>query len=160
MFEHILSKLNLFTAPANDVIQTRTRRSDIRREGMQVEVVIGRHAYPVHDWSRTGVSFATPDQSWNSGKVYFEETFTPQLREGDAVKLSLRFHMLHGTVEIPVDTRIARVEGGKTVAQLAPLSRHAGRKFEGVIDSFNAQRFLESQVTGGTKAGGGSYVDF
>lgn len=157
MFENILTKLNLFTAPANDVIET--RRRDMRRDGMQVEVVIGRRAYQVHDWSRAGVSFATPDHSWNSGKVYFEDVFVPQMREGDAVKLSLRFHMLQGMVEIPVDARITRVDGGKTVAALAPLSRHAGRKFEGVIDSFNAQRFLESQVSGLT-AGGGSYVDF
>ncbi len=146
MFAHILSKLPLFgSTPSNDFIET--QRSDMRHEGMKVEVVVGRRAYPVHDWSRGGVSFQTPDHGWNIGGVYYETYEVPKLQAGDALKITLRFHLLQGAVEIPVDAQILRVEGGATVAQLSPLSKNATRKFDGVIDSFNAERFLETQIT-------------
>ena len=107
---------------------------------------LGRRSYAVHDWSRSGVSFETPDYSANIAGVYYESYAVPELKEGDMMKMTLRFSLLQGVVEIPVDARIARIDGRGTVAQLFPLSKHAGRKFDGVIDSFNAQRFLESQT--------------
>lgn len=145
MFDGILNNLNIFgSEPANDIIQT--RRKDMRRDGMQVEVVIGRRAYPVHDWSRAGVSFDTPNHEWNSGHVYYEDTFVPNLKVGDDVKLTMRFSVLQGAIEVPVDARIVRVAGGRTMAEIKTLNKTAGRKFDFVIDSLNAQRFLESQA--------------
>lgn len=142
MFDSIL---NVFReTPANDILET--RRKEVRREGMQVDVALGRRSYAVHDWSRSGISFETPDYAASAGVAYYEDHKPPQLRAGEMVKLTLRFHLLQGTVEIPVDARITRVDGRGTVAQLFPLSRTASRKFDGVIDSFNAQRFLESQL--------------
>lgn len=149
MFNEILSKLNIFAAPANDIIET---RREPRHDGMQVQVVIGGRAYEVYDWSRSGVAFETPDADWNIGGVFYDSYDVPRLKAGDRLKLTLRFRLLQGTVEVPVDTHIARVDGNRTVAQLSPLSRGAVRKFDGVIDSFNAQRFMESQIAQGGAA--------
>lgn len=140
MFDSIFNPFR--ETPANDVMET--RRKEVRHDGMQVDVAIGRRSYAVHDWSRAGISFETPDYALSAGGAYYEDQ--PQLKAGETVKLTLRFHLLQGTVEIPLDARIMRVDGRGTVARLFPLSRTESRKFDGVIDSFNAQRFLESQL--------------
>jgi len=142
MFDSILNAFR--ETPANDIMET--RRKEVRHEGMQVDVTIGRRSYAVHDWSRAGISFETPDYAANAGGVYYEDQKPPQMKAGDMVRLTLRFHLLQGTVEIPVSAQISRVDGRGTVARLFPLSRTENRKFDGVIDSFHAQRFLESQL--------------
>jgi len=141
MFDSILNAFR--EPPANG--SPETRRKEVRHDGMQVDVAIGRRSYAVHDWSRAGISFETPDHAANMGVVYYDDR-PPPLRVGETVKLTLRFHLLQGTVELPLDARITRVEGRATVARLFPLSRRESRKLDGVIDSFNAQRFLESQL--------------
>lgn len=147
MFDNVLAKLKLFgEMPANDFIEQ--RRKELRREGMQAEVIIGRRAYPVFDWSRSGVSFETPDRDWNLGRVHYESPYAPRLREGEAVRMTLRFYALQGEVDIPVDATILRVSGNRTVAQFGELPAAANRLFETVIDSLNAQNFMESQIAG------------
>ncbi|HYD19620.1 MAG TPA: hypothetical protein VEF76_14190 [Patescibacteria group bacterium] len=125
-------------------------RSDARRaprhKGMEVQVIIGRRAYPVHDWNRSAISFETPDHNWNIGRVYYETAAVPEMKEGGRHKVTLRFQLLQGAVEVPVEAEILRVEGARTVATLQGISRETARKFDNVIDSFNAQRFLESQT--------------
>ena len=143
MFDSILAKLNLFSPAANDFSEP--RRKEMRRDGMQVDVVIGRRAYTVYDWSPSGVSFETPDHNWNAGGVYFEDVFVPQLKAGEQVNLTLRFHLLEGTKDVPVAAHITRSFGGVTGARLL-AGRSELRQINSAIDSFNAQSFLESQT--------------
>jgi phosphate-selective porin len=144
MFDGILAKLTPSgNTPVNDFAEP--RRKQMRRDGMNVDVVIGRRAYTVYDWSPSGVSFETPDHNWNAGGVYFDDVFVPQLREGEQVHVTLRFHLLQGAVDVPVAAHITRSYGGVTGARLI-TSRAAQRQIKAAIDSLNAQSFLESQL--------------
>lgn len=142
MFDNILAKLNA-SAPVNDFAEP--RRKQMRRDGMNVDVVIGRRAYTVYDWSPSGVSFETPDHNWNAGGVYFEDVFVPQLKAGEQVNFTLRFHLLEGVKDVPVAAHITRSYGGITGAKLL-AGRAELRQLNAAIDSFNAQSFLESQT--------------
>lgn len=145
MFDNIISSLGLFNPAANANIHVDSRRAP-RHDGMQVQVMIGRRGYKVHDWSRNGISFDTPDHKWNVGRVYYEQTAVPEMVPGKVEKMTLRFSLLQGSIDIPVEAEILRNDGERTVAQLSPLSKDMARKFDRVIDSFNAQKFMESQT--------------
>ncbi|MDF3023714.1 MAG: hypothetical protein K0R10_1075 [Alphaproteobacteria bacterium] len=144
MFENIISSLGLFNPAANANIHVDSRRAP-RHDGMQVQVMIGRRGYKVHDWSRNGISFDTPDHKWNVGRVYYEEAAVPEMVPGEVQKMTLRFSLLQGAIDIPVEAEILRNDGERTVAQLSAMNKDISRKFDRVIDSFNAQKFLESQ---------------
>lgn len=144
MLDNIISTLGLFNPAANANINVDSRRAP-RHDGMEVQVMIGRRGYKVHDWSRNGISFDTPDHKWNVGHVYYEEAAVPEMVPGKVEKMTLRFQLLQGAIDIPVEAEILRNDGDRTVAQLFTLSKDNARKFDRVIDSFNAQKFLESQ---------------
>lgn len=108
------------------------RRKHVRRPGIQTDVVVANHSYIVRDWSKGG--------------VFFESTSDARMTPGEQVQFTLRFRLPHGTVDITQPGRIIRSAARGIAAEFLPLTAESRRLFDRVIDSMNAQGFLESQA--------------
>lgn len=130
MINQLLMKLGIGDGSLN--ADAESRRKHIRHTGLQAEVEVANRAYSVRDWSFGGVSFDTlPDA---------------RLNEGDRINFTIRFRFPHETVTVQQQGRVVRARKQGVAAEFAPLSQDSRRLFERVIDSYNAQGFLESQV--------------
>jgi hypothetical protein len=112
---------DLIPQPPKGTMQDRGISADVRLEGQ---------IHPMHDWSATGVSFDTPQAP---------------LQTGDAVKLTLRFHLPEESVGVWVDGKVIRSEGGETAVEFDDLTAYAQRRLARVIDGLAAKP-LESML--------------
>ena len=130
MIDAILRKLGLGDDSFNT--EADARRKHIRHPGMQADVMVSDRSYGVRDWSLGGIFFETlPDA---------------RMVVGDQVQFTLRFRLPHETVSIVQPGRVVRAAKRGIAAEFTPLSPEIRRRFDKVIDGFNAQSFLESQV--------------
>lgn len=132
MIDRILNALGLGDSAFKKNLEAHMRRKYIRHPGLQAEVVVADRAYGVRDWS--------------TGGIYFEALPDSRLTVGDKVQFMLRFRLPHETVNIVQTGRIVRSVRRGLAAEFLPLSPDTRRKFARVLDGFNAQRFLESQL--------------
>jgi len=130
MIEQILNILGIGDGAFNKAPEV--RRKHVRHAGVQAEVVVGDRSYGVKDWS--------------TGGVYFETAPDARLVVGDRVQFMLRFRLPNETINIVQAGKIVRSVRRGLAAEFTPLSPESKRKFAKVVDGFNAQRFLESQV--------------
>ncbi len=126
----ILSFFNLGDGALN--AKADFRRKHIRYAGVHAEVVVGDRAYSIRDWSLGGMSFETAPDA--------------RLTAGDKILAVLKFRFPHDTITIQQPALIVRTAKRGIAAQFAPLPAEARRQFERVLDSLNAQSFMESQV--------------
>lgn len=130
MFAQILNSLGLADTSFNN--QGISRRKHHRHPGIHAEVNVGGRAYSVRDWSLGGVFFETPPDS--------------RMVVGDKIAIDLKFRLPHETVTIQHSIRVVRAATRGIAAEFAPLNADIRRQFDRVIDFFNAQSFLQSQV--------------
>ncbi len=144
MFDKFFDKLNAFEAFHRDsLIEI---RKFMRHEDSKAEVMVAGRPYALHDWSMGGVLFATPNNDWNIGGVYYDAHPVPELKANDTLKLALRFHTLSETIEVPLEATIVRIGSRGTVAKFNNLSQSARRRLQRVLDLRNAEEFLQSQA--------------
>lgn len=105
-----------------DLIPQSNGRPRLRDRGILADVRLDGQIHPMHEWSPAGVSFETP---------------TP-LAAGDAVKLTLRFHLPNESVGVWVDGTVIRSEAGETAVAFEELSSYAQRRLARVIDGLQA----------------------
>jgi hypothetical protein len=108
------------------------RRRHIRHPGLQAEVEVADRAYSVRDWSLGG--------------VFFETVPDARLAAGDEINMTVRFRFPHETISISHLGRIVRSAKRGIAAEFLPLNGMTRREFQRVLDTFNAQGFVESQV--------------
>lgn len=128
--EKILSFLNM--TPGSAETPADARRRHIRHDAVHADVAVGPSSYSVRDWSLGGVSFETLPDS--------------RLMVGDRLSFTLRFNFPHGAITIEQPGRIVRTSRRGTAAEFGPLPVAVRRQFDRVIDSLNAQNFLDSQA--------------
>lgn len=130
MIGKILNSLGLGDGSLNEDVDTRRRH--IRHPGLQAEVEVANRAYSVRDWSLGGVFFETlPDA---------------RIIAGDHIPVTMRFRFPDETVSIPQTVKVIRAAKRGIAAEFLPMNADAKRKFQRVLDSYNAQGFVESQV--------------
>lgn len=130
MINEILNKLGLGDASLPE--KSEVRRRHVRRGGVRAEVTVGNSTYGVRDWSQGG--------------VFFDVAPDARLVVGDKVNVTLRFRLPHETVSIEQAARIVRAANHGLAAEFPPLSSENRKQFDRVIDGYNTQSFLESQV--------------
>ena len=130
MINQILSKRGIGDGSFN--LEPDSRRKYIRHNGMRAEIEMADRTYSVRDWSLGGVSFDTQPDA--------------RLVEGDRVNVTVRFRFAHETFAISQQIRVVRAAGRVIAGEFAPLSNDDRKQFDRVMDSYNAQSFLESQV--------------
>jgi hypothetical protein len=130
MINQILSKLGLGDSSLKS--EAETRRRHMRRSGVRTDVIVGNHTFGVRDWSQSG--------------VFFDIVPDVPLAVGDKVQVTMRFRLPHETVDIQQMARVVRAANRGIAAEFSPLTAEIRRKFDRVIDGFNTQSFLESQV--------------
>ena len=131
MFDNVLSFFGLGNGLPSG--QGDFRRKHIRYPGLNAEVVIGRNTYPVQDWDLNGIAFGTTPDNY--------------LNVGTNVKMTIRFTLPHETIVIDQEACIFRIaQRGVSVAMYTSMQPNARHQFDRVLDSFYAQKFLESQV--------------
>jgi hypothetical protein len=131
MLDQILTKLGLSDGPISSEAPP-TKRKYIRHPGSQAEVSVADRVYSIRDWSLGGLCF---EASGENGLVV-----------GDVVTLDLKFRLPHETVSIRQQAKVVRTAKRGIAAQFQPLPSDIRRLFDRVIDGFNAQSFIESQV--------------
>ena len=109
-----------------------SRRRHHRQPGAGSVVVVGENAFPVEDWSQTGVLI---DARNNAG-----------LAIGDTFAFTLKFKLPHDTVTIRHQGRVVRTSRQGIAAEFMPLTTAVRREFGRVIDGFYSQNFSESQA--------------
>lgn len=130
MLDQILSKLGL---GGNVTVSEQTRRKFIRYPGQQAEVSLAGRVYGVRDWS--------------VGGLLFEANADNSLVVGDHIMVDLKFRMPHETVTIRQKAKVVRAAKRGVAAQFIGNTDNTVRRlFDRVIDGYNTQSFLESQV--------------
>ena len=129
MIGQLLNHLGLGDGSLNS--DNEARRRYIRHVGYQAEVEVADHSYSVHDWSIGGVAF---------------DAAKANVREGDSVNFVMRFRLPLEVITIHQPGRVVRAISQDIAAAFDPLTDETRRQFERVVDSYNAQGFLESQV--------------
>ena len=108
-----------------------SRRRHVRFPATQAEVVIGGRAYPLQDWSLSGVSFDAP--------------LDARIVPGDEVDVTLVFSLPQGPVAVRQNARVVRA-GWQGVAAEFTRSDAASRKaLQRALDAEHARGFLLSQ---------------
>lgn len=130
MIGRILQSLGLGDGSLNEEMDT--RRKHIRHPGLQAEVEVANRAYSVRDWS--------------FGGVFFETLPDARLVAGDTVQMTVRFRFPAETISISQNARVIRSAKRGIAAEFTTLSPEARRKFQHVLDAYNVQGFVESQV--------------
>ncbi len=130
MIGHILNRLGLGDGSLND--SNDTRRRHIRHAGLQAEVEVQDRVYSIRDWSMGGVFFETLPDS--------------RLIAGDPLDMTVRFRFPDETVSISQVGKVIRSAKRGIAAEFEPLPVDARRKFQKVLDTVQAQEFVESQV--------------
>lgn len=130
MIGKILNSLGLGDGSLNENVDTRRRH--IRHPGVQAEVEVANRSYSVRDWSLGGVFFETlPDA---------------RIIAGDHIPVTMRFRFPDETVSIPQTVKVIRAAKRGVAGEFLPMNTDARRKFQRVLDTYNAQGFVESQV--------------
>jgi hypothetical protein len=130
MFGKLLTFLGLGNASLYKKVDT--RRQHIRHPGVHAEILVDGRVYGIRDWSMGGLSF--------------EAAPNARLMAGDKVQVVMKFRFLHDTITIQHQVEIIRSAKRGFAAKFEALPATARRQLERVLDSQNAQKFLESQV--------------
>jgi hypothetical protein len=102
-----------------DIITPETERPSLEDRGVSADVRLDGEIHAMREWSPAGVSF---------------ETAGTPLREGEPVKMTLRFHLPEESVGVWIDGRVIRSEEGVTAVEFDDLSAYAQRRLARVID--------------------------
>lgn len=107
-----------------DPIHQTPPANTLRTRGVSADVRIDGEVHEMHDWSLAGVSFETPEMP---------------LQAGEAVKLTLRFHLPDESVGVWIDGRVIRSDAVETAVAFDDLKAYAQRRMARVIDGLQAK---------------------
>ena len=108
-----------------------TRRRHTRLEEEVSRIAVNGFDYNIKDWSKGGVYFDAPNQSF---------------KIGDAVDLVLNFSLPHGHIQIPLSGRIARRTRSGYAVQFTPLTSETRAQFVRVLDAIVSRGFENSTI--------------
>ncbi len=130
MLNTLLNKLGLGDGSNN--IETDVRRKYIRFTGGNAEISLGQSALRVRDWSQGG--------------VFFDADPALDLHEGDKMVATLHFRFPHETVSVQQQIRVVRAARRGIAVEFGPQSNDDRKQFNRIIDNYNAENFVASQV--------------
>ncbi|PCI00692.1 MAG: hypothetical protein COB76_02975 [Alphaproteobacteria bacterium] len=116
--------IETLTGAKNDNVDVQRRRFQ-RRAGDTCMITVEGRAYPVQDWSMSGVLFEADTRTFN---------------EGASIPMTLRFRLGDAVSNVDVTGNIVRKNARYIATQFDPLSSLAQQTLHQVIDeSANAQ---------------------
>ena len=131
MIQSLMTALGLSKTHGDDGGDFFSRRSHPRRTSDQCIGMIEGKAHPILDWSPGGVRiFADPRP----------------LSVGQELPITLKFHLQDEVIQVNHPGHVVRKGRDSVSVQFLPLDQDVRRKFQQVIDDFNAREFAGSQV--------------
>lgn len=132
MLQSLMSKIGLKNTVSSDGTDGfASRRQFPRRNCDQCVSMINGKAHPVLDWSPGGVRiFADPRP----------------IAVGDEMDIELKFHLSENIATVAQKAKVVRKSNESVSFQFFPINDDMRRKFQAVIDDFNAREFAGSQV--------------
>ena len=130
MLNALLNTLGLGDGSNN--VDTDPRRKYIRFEGVPAEIELNQQSLTVRDWS--------------PGGMFFDNAPGLELREGDKLAVTLRFRFPHETVSLQQQIRVVRTARRGVAVEFGPQSQDDRKQINRVIDNYNAENFLASQL--------------
>lgn len=131
IFGKIMNALHLGSDLDDAANDFESRRSFPRRTSDKCVGMVDGKALPVLDWSPGGI------RVFGDSRLY---------AIGQPVDVSLKFHMNDTLVEVRHQAQVVRKLNDSFAVQFAPLTADIRKTFQHVIDNYNAEEFVTSQV--------------
>jgi hypothetical protein len=110
---------------------TSTRRKSTRRAGDTCVTVIDGKAYPVQNWSDSGILLQADERTFS--------VLSP-------VEVTMKFRLAGRILDIAQRGRVVRKSKDRLAIQFENMGQDAIRKFKQVVDDCVTREFMESQM--------------